>query len=343
MVDYPAELRDELTSRFKSGDHRAFSSATFELVLFALLRSTGCSIVVHPHLNNGTGQHPDFLVTARGGESAYVEAVIASEFSEADISARKRTDVVLNAIENMDSPNFFLGINAEGHPERPPNGRSLRAALGKWLASLDPDVVATRLLEEGSGALPTFEWEQDGWRINIEAIPKKPEKRGLGQRIIGSLFGGVRFVNSWEPIRDAVKAKGNHYSELDRPLVVAVNVDAGHVDRIDEMQGLFGEEEYVFRRGDPSPPDMRRRPNGAWFGPNGPQYTRVSGAWIFENLNPWNLVTRSNTLYFNPWAERPIPALFTLFNHARAADEKMQWISGQAIGGLLGLPVEWPE
>lgn len=52
MADYPAEHRDELISRFKSGDHRAFSSATFELVLYALLRSTGWSIVVHPDLNS---------------------------------------------------------------------------------------------------------------------------------------------------------------------------------------------------------------------------------------------------------------------------------------------------
>jgi hypothetical protein len=164
---------------------------------------------------------------------------LASEHSEADISARKRTDVVLNAIEKIDSPNFFLGVNAEGHPHKPPSGKRLGSKLEQWLSSLDPDAIAQQVEQQGSDAIPKMEWEDEGWKIVFDAISKKPKKRGKGQRVIGSLFGGARFVDSWTSIRDAIKAKGNRYGELDRALIVAVNVDAIHVDRIDEMQGLF--------------------------------------------------------------------------------------------------------
>ena len=41
-------------------------SATFELILFALLKSLGCSVVVHPDLPNGSTNHPDFLTVTPG-------------------------------------------------------------------------------------------------------------------------------------------------------------------------------------------------------------------------------------------------------------------------------------
>jgi hypothetical protein len=340
---YPGQHRDELISRLKSDDDRSFRSATFEIILFAVLRSIGCQITVHPDLNSQVGTHPDFLVMSEEGETAFLEAVLASEHSEADISARKRTDVVLSAIEKIDSPNFFLGVNAEGHPDKPPSGKRLRSQLEQWLFSLDPDYIAHQVEQQGSDAIPKMEWEEEGWKIVFDAIPKKAEKRGKGQRVIGTLFGGARFVNSWAPIRDAIKAKGNRYGELDLPFIVAVNVDAIHVDRIDEMQGLFGEEEYVFKVGDPSPPEMRRKPNGAWHGPKGPQYTRVSGPWLFGNLNVWNIVSRANTLYFNPWGAKAIPEVFTVLDHARPAGDKMRWADGRSLGQILGLSAGWPE
>jgi hypothetical protein len=88
---------------------------------------------------------------------------------------------------------------------------------------------------------------------------------------------------------------------------------------------------------------MRRKPNGAWHGPNGPQYTRVSGSWLFGNLNVWNILSRANTLYFNPWGTRPIPEVFSLLNRARPEGEKMRWTDGKSLGQILGLSAEWPE
>lgn len=344
VSEYPESDRNELIARITCGDNRHFQSAIFELVLFALLRSLGCTITVHPDLPNGSVAQPDFLVVTPEGESVYLEAVLASEYSEADVSARKRTDVVLNSIQKIDSPNFFISIKAEGHPEQPPSSKRLRKDLELWLAILDPDVVAHEVSVSGHEAIPKMTWDHEGWSIVFEAIPKKPDKRGQGQRVIGALSGGVRMVNAWEPIRDAVKAKGKKYGVLPHPLLVAINVDALSLDRIDEMQGLFGQEEFIISMGDISaPPQMRRKPNGVWFGPEGPQYTRVSGAWIFSTLNPWNIVSRKNTLYFNPWATKTLPTLFTRVHHAKTEGDKMKWSEGRLLGSILELVAEWPE
>jgi len=344
VSEYPESDRDELISRITSGENGHFRSAIFELVLFALLRSLGGSITVHPDLQNGSATHPDFLVVTPTGESIYVEAVLASEHREAEVSARKRTDAVLNAIERIDSPNFFVGVDADGQPERPPSGKRLRKELERWLATLDPDAVARDVSKLGRDAIPRMKWQHEDWNITFEAIPKKPENRAQGQRVIGMLSGGPRWINAWEPIRDAVKTKGNRYVDLPHPLLVAINVDALSVDRIDEMQGLYGQEEYVFSVADLSaPPQMRRKANGAWFGQHGPQYTRVSGVWIFVALNPWNIVSRKNTVHFNPWASKPLPAFFDSVHHAKAECEQMQWIDGLSLREILGLSADWPE
>lgn len=344
VASFPEGEAKELISRIKSGDKRAFDSATFEIFLYALVKSLGGQLEVHPKLENGSEKRPDFLVQMPNGEEFYLEATLASEHSEAEKAAERRKNVVLEAIEKIDSPNFFVGISAHDNPHTPPPSKALRRELANWLSSLDPDSVAKDVEENGHERIPSMTWEHEGWHVEFEAIPIKPERRGKGQRIIGVLSGGARWANVWEPIRDAVRTKGGWYGELKKPLIVAINVDGHSIDRIDEMQALFGQEEYVFNSANPDDhAEMRRAPNGAWFGPKGPQYTRVSGAWIFGGLNPWNLVTRRNTLYFNPWAQFSVPAPLQKVNYAITKNEKMEWVEGERLSSLLGLSESWPE
>jgi hypothetical protein len=344
ISQFPENEAGELASRIKSRDHKGFDSATFEIILFAIVSSLGGQLEVHPELENGSTKRPDFLVRMPSGEEFYLEAVLASEFSEAEKAAERRKNVVLETIEKLESPNFFIGISAEGNPDTPPPGKPLRHELSSWLRGLDPDKVAKDVEEHGHEHIPTMTWEHDGWHVEFEAIPIKPERRGMGQRVIGVLSGGARWINEWEPIRDAVRTKGGRYGELTKPFIVAVNVDAHSLDRIDEMQALFGQEEYVFNRANPQgQPEMRRAANGAWNGPNGPQYTRVSGAWLFGCLNPWNIVSRKNTLYFNPWAQLPVPRELSIVNHAATNNDTMEWIESSSLSDLLQLPEAWPE
>lgn len=341
---FPINEANELISRIKSGDKKAFDSAAFEIILYAIVKSLGGSLEVHPELENGSEKRPDFLVQMSNGEEFYLEAVLASEYSEAEKAAERRMNVVLEAIEKLESPNFFVGISAKGNPDIPPSSKKLRRKLSDWLSGLDPDIVARDVEANGRERIPSMTWKHEGWHVEFEAIPIKPERRGKGQRVIGKFSGGARWVNVWEPIRDAVRSKGGRYGELKKPFIVAVNVDWHSIDRIDEMQALFGQEKYVFNRANrDGHPEMRRAPNGAWFGPEGPRYTRVSGAWIFGGLNPWNLITRKNTLYFNPWAQFPVPGTLQTVNRAMAINDTMKWIEGEKLSTLLGLPESWPE
>lgn len=271
-----------------------------------------------------------------------MEAVLASEFDASEMAAEKRKNVLLQAIEKIDSPNFFIGIESEGSPDTPPPGKALRGVLSKWLSKLNPDDVIREYEAKGSDALPALKWQHEDWKIEFQAIPIKPERRGQGQRVIGLYSEEARWINSWEPIRDAILFKGGRYGELSKPYVVAVNVNSFALDRIDEMQALFGQEQFTFSH-DFQEPRMHRAPNSAWIGPNGPRYRRVTGAWLFGNLNPYNMVSRKNNLYVNPHSPMSIPKALMHVNHGIVSNERMSWIDGRPLYDLLGLSPSWPE
>lgn len=150
-------------------------------------------------------------------------------------------------------------------------------------------------------------------------------------------------INSWSPIRDAIKSKGGKYGELDIPLVVAINFECFHLDRLDEMQALFGQEQIVYQKGTNSKPKMRRAPNGAWYGKSGPEYTRVSAAWIFNDLHASSLAHRRHTVYYNPWAKLPAPESLKRFPSTQPLSDKIEWNEGLSLRNMFELDKGWPE
>jgi hypothetical protein len=83
----------------------------------------------------------------------------------------------------------------------------------------------------------------------------------------------------------------------------------------------------VFRLDDrEKEPRFRRAPNGAWMSKDGPQYTRVSGVWSFNDIQPASIVGKKNTIYFNPWASMPLPEALKVFPHVVAADNLTSWV-----------------
>lgn len=60
-------------------------------------------------------------------------------------------------------------------------------------------------------------------------------------------------------------------------------------------------------------------------------------------MNPWNIVSRKNTLYFHPRAQFPLSNALTVVNCAMAEEEKMEWREGKRVSEILGLSEEWPR
>lgn len=344
VAEYPTSEIDDLISRLKSGDDTHFRSATFELLLYVALTRIGFKLLPHPELDNGSMAHPDFLVSSPDGEQFYLEAVLASEIKEINQGGEVIKGVVMDALASVHHHNFMIDVMDEGHPSTQPSGKKLTKAILNWLDSLDPDNIQHLIDTDGFGAVEFFDWSHEEWKLSFRPIPLKPERRGKAKTLIWGASGGVGQINSWTPLRDAVKYKGSKYGNLGLPFLVAVNVDTFALDPIDEMQALFGQEQFVISVDRPTnEPEMQRLPNGAWFGPKGPQYKRVSGAWFFNDLTPYTLATRRGTIYLNPWAPESFPESLLIMPHARASDGIMNWVDGMSLREVFGLDEQWPE
>jgi hypothetical protein len=345
-AEYPAAEQDELSARLRSEDDRKFESASFEITLFALLRSLGCDVVVHPALRNGSDKHPDFLATTPSGEPLYAEAATTSGHSHERAAATRRANTVLDLIDGrVVSPDLFLFLDVEGEPETPPEGRKLVDDLQQWIDGLDSDTVSARI-ETGQGLehAPQMTWEHEGWKVVFSAVPMRPDACGKGHRPVGAVVGEVLVVDDRKSIRDAVLAKGGRYGELELPFLVCVNFEGLGIDERDEIEALFGQEQLVRYVSDPAAELVaRRRPNGAWTGRRGPRYTRVSAAWLFRSVSPWNVASRKSTVYLNPWSSKPLPAIFRELDHAVVVDNEMNTRRGRSLSDVLGLPADWPE
>jgi hypothetical protein len=334
---FPDNGRADLRARFRSENDSQHRPALFELLLHESLVQLRCRVTVHPA--GTTRGHPDFRVECGGDGPFYLEAVVASDETEAEAGARARMNTVYDALDRLDSPDFFIGLDLRGAPDTPPPARRIRSFLAQRLSALDPEAVGRLVNEQGWRSVPHWRFEHEGWRIEFYPIPKSARVRGQpGVRPLAAFFRQPQSVSPSNAIKDAVVRKGQRYGDVDLPYVVAVNALGLFVGRGDVVDALFGHEQIVVPVGPngPGPERFGRAPDGAWMGPAGPQYTRISGVLLATRLDPWNIPTAPVCLYHNPWARRPIPPALTSLPRAVAREGRLEFTEGRSLGDVLG-------
>jgi hypothetical protein len=341
---FPNDDRADLLARFKSADNLQHISASFELYLHELMLKLGFTVEVHPETNTEKDTRPDFKATNKNGLSFYLEAVQSTDSAVEEQGANARLNVFFDTINRLDSSDFFLDIDFNGLPKTPPPGSKLRKQLNRWLDTLNADEVINELEIYGPDSLPKFEFVHNGWEAIFQAIPRSPEKRGNPvNNIIGSMSGGARWLNTWESIRDSLMNKGNRYGDLDLPFIVAVNANVFHLDRIDIMQALFGQEQFIVNPNNTdAEPRMKRAPNGLWHWEQGTRYKRISGVLIGFDIKPWTYGVRELVLYLNPWANHVVEGEIRSLPVAQAENNKMIWQNGEYPKDILELPESYP-
>jgi hypothetical protein len=300
FLDLPEDERLDLRQRFRSPIERQHRSAVFELFLHHMLLRCRFQIEFHPDIP-GVMTHPDFLVSRGGQELFYLEAIAVSNSNREEAEAN-RMNQVYDALNNLASPDFYLGLRVEGAPDTPPPGARLRGELARWLATLDRQTIQQCYLEERYDGVPTYEWTHDGWRINFDPIPKGDEALGNPSvRPIGmTMPARATQLSLDESLRDGIVAK-DRYGRLTLPLVVAIQVvEEFRISKIDVMNGLFGPEVIAVDAQGNTRLDRVR--NGAWVSPNGPIHRTISAVMAWSTLEHWNFTRIEPIMVHNPYA-----------------------------------------
>jgi acid stress-induced BolA-like protein IbaG/YrbA len=341
FLEIPEGERQDLQQRFRSPIERQHRSAVFELFLHHFLLRCGFQVEFHPDIP-GVATHPDFLVSRDGRAHFYLEAIAVSNSVE-DEAAINRMNQVYDALNNLESPVFYLGMHIDGAPETPPPAARLRRDLSRWLATLDREAIQQASLEQRYEDIPTHEWTHEGWRIVFEPMPKG-DRAGANTSVrpIGlTMPVRARRTTLDEALRDGVAAK-DRYGRLTLPFVIAIQViEEFRIDKIDVMNGLLGPEAIAFN-GD-GKHHQARVPNGAWISGTGPIHRTISAVMAWSTLEPWNFTRIEPIVVHNPYASNPLPndVLPVAQNVVDHEHEVLFEQPGVSMESLLGLAKDW--
>lgn len=348
IEDWASRLDDEsfadLSQRLRSPDNRQSQGAFLELYLHESFLRGGYQVTPHPALE-GTPRRPDFLAT-KDGHGMYLEARSISP-SDTEVADSNRLKQVYDALDQLESPNFFLWIDAEQQGTRPLPAKPLRRELERWLETLDPDEMTHRAQNAVDDEdLPAMEWSRDGWALHLEAMPKSPEARGEpGIRPLGA-FGGrsAGVIDEAPSIKRALSRKGSAYGTLDYPFVVAVGTYMFDSDQFHVMNALYGRSSVALQR----LPDGRaiphpvRAPDGYWSSPAGWRRQNVSGVLMVNQLQPYSIGNQAPTLWVHPGTHHEIESL-AIWNKATLVGTEIQHDTPRTTSlNYFGLPSPWP-
>ena len=342
----PHTFGDRVAREFRSRRDRQCLAAFWELYLFTVLTRLGYSVGVDPPVA-GTRRRADFLVESVDNPWM-VEATVSFD-EETDTAASRRQGQVYAALDQTDSPNFFLWIYVEQGVGPMPGLAPVRHELETWLAELDPDAIA---IDVSAGRmqdhLPERTIAAGTWTLRFDAIPKSLDARGRpGIRPLGVFdTGGAKMLDTIGRLRKALVAKADQTRGADRPVLVALNAHGFFVDEDDVYASLFGDDAIQIRIG----PDgvvgteAVRQPTGFWTEGRLGRRPHVSGVLTVENLGPWNVHRVEPTLWLNPWAERPLEleAPFRRIEIDLSSGTRRETPARAPAAEILQLGADWP-
>ncbi len=342
----PPDGQADVRGRFRSRDDAQHQSAFFEMYWHELLRCSGYEIELHPAMPNAS-TNPDFLAHRNGASRFYLEAtlVMPPGYPGTD----RRFAELHDTLDRMNSPDYFLDIEYRGSPQANIRGRLIRERLERWFRDLNHAEISGLYREHAYDAVPTLTWDEQGCVLKFTPIPKGPQFRGQpGARPVGAVMPTeMRELRTHDDIRAAIEGKATKYGNLDRPLVVAVNVLDDFCDNADIRNALFGEEQVIAIR--PADGQFRhewghRAPNGAWLGRGGPRNRLVSAVSVTHQLSPSKLRSRVVGLIHKPWAMNPLAmeAMTIPQITISVPDGQIREEDGTNHADLLGIPDPWP-
>lgn len=338
-ITEPAEYAD-IRSRLRGDDYQ-FRSAFLELYLHEAFVAAGYDVTIHPPTQGP--RHPDFLVV-KGRSRVYVEAIVPGA-SKTTQAASARVQVLLNTLNGVADPNFYLWLDHIEEGTNPPAGADARKRIRHWLKTLDPDDYPHL------NQMPTFRWDRGGWVVIVRAMPKPLAGRGAAhaheRSIAVDAHMPAAFVNDPATIRAALAEKHNAYGDLAAPFVIAVGLYSFGSDQRQSTAALYGDEAALLT---PTVPgefsqEWTRQPNG-YFGTSASWKNRqVSGVLLVNQLQPESIVNNATmTLWRHPEPTHPLPADLGLpaGTVTLEGDELKTELSTISARDLFGLPDPWP-
>lgn len=330
LAQFPDEHSWEMSQRIKTSKQE-FDSELFELMLHELLKRQGLEIEIHPDLPDEVEKRPDFLVRDSEGNPLYIECILATGKSDAEVSAENLVSAIFQKInEKLRTPCYFWSVNVLSQGPQAPKAGTIIYDVATWMKDLVFDDVVSEFEKSGFDTSHKFVWDNGTWRIEFVPIPKDPAKVDLPHRPIGVVQGGVQRRADDEAILAAADFKAKRYGDGARPLAIAINATHLMMDGLDFVDGLFP-------RGIGNPGGFWKREDGSLRNQN------VEAIIAFRKCTSSNFGSPVVRVFTNPFCDlNPVidkmPFPKTVCSPDGGTD-----VPGESVANLLGLPPQWPQ
>ena len=225
----PPGKQPDIRGRLRSDDIHQFTSAYFELQMFAMLRTMEYEVTVEPTLAAGR-YNPDFLAQ-RGDERFYLEATVCGQ-DAGDLRVTRNEE---DAVEKIRSAFEDAGVDLHSHLWLQAEGGSNHTLSKKKVAKPFIDLLRRTTAAEVQESYESnpyghqyqteyraeFKWED--WTLQGILEPK------LHEDAAGHVWGPARSAlgDASEAIRTSLAVKARHWRRMGPPdgiLVVAISV-----------------------------------------------------------------------------------------------------------------------
>lgn len=298
-----------------SKDDHKFHAAFLELYAHELLLRSGHRIALHPELQ-GTNKRPDFSADDGSGVATVFECTVVTELSDAERARRNIVNRLYDAINQIQSLNFFISLDCSGYARSPVPHKKWLSTLNDWLGALNVETVTKTGVALQWDDLPTLNLVHDGLEIVVTPVAKRSPTHG---RLIGVLGSEGALITSHQDIAQAIRKKAGRYGAQPGQYVIVVNC-LGELCDLEEIDlAIQGQV-------------------GIWPLGSSPKHTRVSAVLAIHHLLPWSVATAPVTLYHNPDARLPYRGPLTKLPQVTKGIR----IEGVRPNAILGLPDAWP-
>ncbi len=96
--------------------------------------------------------------------------------------------------------------------------------LRYWLDTLDPESVRASWEARDYEAIPSWTWEQNGWRITFSPIPKPEGEGGTHDELILYQLIESHWANPQNALIRALESKAKQYGNPNFPYIIAVDI-----------------------------------------------------------------------------------------------------------------------
>ena len=337
---FPADGQAHVRGRIRSENDRDALSGFWELYLHEFLTRSALRVDYEPEAE-AHSKRTDFSVV--NSEHFFLEAAAIGP-SDEQVAQARRERRVYDAINELESPDFFLWVDAESGGAANPPGRRLRAGLRAWLQGLNYQDIVRRGREAELEDPPTWTWSHGGWAIRFRAITKENARGKPGVRPLGVLGPRAIWMDCHMRIRRVLASKRR---TLDAPYVIAVLCDGFAVHGSEESvnEALYGSFMLSFDTG--TGQSGEHRGTDGFFSPQ--KNRSVSALLSCVGLNPFvsptTLLQKVPSLWLNPWAAYPLttqlPAAKCVVLDLEQGTLRVEH-PVMSLPELFGLEPDWP-